>query len=545
MKTFSSFLKAFIDYGLCVYLMLILAVMPFYNREGYSHIGSDKAYFFHNTIVRTGWILLPAVIVYLVVLAISLKRELLDEIRHKINLTDMFAVGYGLILVISYLCSEYRESALWGATGWYMGFCPQMALVLTYLLVSRLWRPRDWMIYMALVSSGLVFLLGYLNSMRVDPLSMGVNNSSFISTVGNINWYCGYLVSIFFAGAALMWQGKDLKRWKQALLMLYVFVGFASLLTQGSDSGIAAMGAVLLAMFVLSATHSERMQTFWLEMLLLSGAGLITYMIVILFPDALNHAGGLGFWLVTKGVFFFVTIMSILAVVWLHYAIKKGFYPQKVFSILSKVTMMIVLLVIVLAVLLIVANTLWPGCLGALSELPVFTFSAKWGSGRGATWTAGWMCFAEQSFWHKLIGVGPDSMSAYLYSGGSEDLMALVQESFHSLILTNAHNEWLTVLVNTGILGLAAFGGMIITGIQRFLKEAGRNEIACACGFCLLAYTVNNMFSFQQSMNVATIFAVFGIGGAFIAQPEISADSKKSSGKYRKTGATKKRKKRK
>ena len=60
MKTFRSFLEAFIDYGLCIYLILILIVMPFYNREGYSHIGTDKAHFFDNIITKIGWIMLPA-----------------------------------------------------------------------------------------------------------------------------------------------------------------------------------------------------------------------------------------------------------------------------------------------------------------------------------------------------------------------------------------------------------------------------------------------------------------------------------------------------
>lgn len=543
MKTFQFYLKTFIDYGLCVYLMLILAVMPFYNREGYSHIGSDKAYFFDNIISKTGWILLPAVLVYLALIAVSLRKKFFDEIRQKINLTDLFAGGYGLILVISYLCSEYKENALWGTTGWYMGFCPQMALVLTYFFVSKCWKPRRWMIYMTLVSSGVVFLLGYLNRMRVDPLDMGVDNASFISTIGNINWYCGYLVSVFFAGVILLWQGKDLKRWKQALLMLYVLIGYGSLLTQGSDSGFAALAVVMLTMFVLSANHSTAMLMFWLEVLLLCGAGMITYTIQAIFPERLNYAEGIGIWMVSKGIFFYVTIISVLAIVLLYRSIKADAYPQKVFLILSRIVMAVVPVAIVLVITLIVVNTLKPGSLGSLSESPFFTFSLKWGSGRGATWIAGWMCFAEQGFWHKLIGVGPDNMSAYLYAGGSEELRVLVQQSFGGLILSNAHNEWLTVLVNTGIFGLVAFGGMFITGIWRFLKETGHNEIVCACGFCLLAYTANNMFSFQQSMNVATIFAVFGMGGAFVLQPKVSVDLKTGSGKHRKAANRRKRKK--
>lgn len=537
MKTFRRFLKVIIDYGLCVYLILILAVMPFYNREGYSRIGTDKAYFFDNVISKIGWILLPAVAVYLIILAVSLRKKFLDEIRQQINLTDLFALGYGLILVISYLCSEYKEDALWGVKGWYMGFYPQMALVLTYFLVSKFWIPRRWMIYMTLVSSGLVFLLGYLNRMRVDPLKMGVNNASFISTIGNINWYCGYLVSVFFAGAAFLWQGKELKWWKQALLMLYALVGFGSLLTQGSDSGFVALASVMVAMFVLSADRSALMQMFWLVVLLLGVAGVITYIIQSVFTERMNYIGGLGFFLVSKGAFFYVSIISVFVIVLLYYSIKADFYSQRFIRIAGRIVVTVVSVITLLVVILIVVNTLKPGSLGGLSELSSFTFSAEWGSNRGATWRAGWMCFAEQGFWHKLIGVGPDAMSSYLYGDGSGEVKALVQESFGRLRLTNAHNEWMTVLVDTGILGVVTFGGMMVTGIRRFLKEAGLEKIVCACGFCLLAYTANNIFSFQQSMNTATAFAVFGMGGAFLRvkesaeQPKVSAGLKTSSGK--------------
>lgn len=519
-KTLRLFLKTLIDYGLCIYLVLILAVMPFYNREGYSHIGTDKSYFFGNVIVRMGRILLPAVIVYLAILAADLKRDLWYALKEKISLTDLFAGGYGFILAISYLFSEYKESALWGSTGWYMGFYPQIALVLTYFLVSKLWRPRRWMIYMTFTSSFLVFLLGYLNRMGVDPLGMGVDNGSFISTVGNINWYCGYLVSVFFAGVAFFWQGTHLKTWGKILLASYVLMGFGSLLTQGSDSGIVTVGAVLMAMFMLSSACIERMQMFWMEIFLLGGAGLVTYMIQLLSPDAMNYKEGLGIWLVSRGFFIFVTIMSAIVMAFLHLSIKKGVYPERAFCILSKIIVTITSLLILLAVILITVNTLHPGSLGPLSEMPLLTFSLKWGSGRGATWIASLMCFAEQGFWHKLIGVGPDAMSAYLYKDGSGGLRSLVQERFGNLILTNAHNEWMTLLVDTGILGVIAFGGMMVTGIRRFLREAGHEAIVCACGFCLLAYTVNNMFSFQQVMNVTTVFAVFGMGGAFLRVKE-------------------------
>lgn len=93
------------------------------------------------------------------------------------------------------------------------------------------------------------------------------------------------------------------------------------------------------------------------------------------------------------------------------------------------------------------------------------------------------MCFGEQNFLHKLFGVGPDAMSGYLYQDGSRKLQLLMEETFGaSLVLTNAHNEWLTVLVDTGILGLISYAGIFVSAIVSFLKKKRREAGADGSG---------------------------------------------------------------
>jgi hypothetical protein len=40
--------------------------------------------------------------------------------------------------------------------------------------------------------------------------------------------------------------------------------------------------------------------------------------------------------------------------------------------------------------------------------------------------------------------------------------------------------------------------------------------MAGACGFAILAYTVNNLFSFQQAFSAVTVFIVLGMGETFV-----------------------------
>lgn len=521
MTTLQKYTKMVIDCAICIYLVLILGIMPFYNRAGYSHIGTDKAYFFNKYTVNMGKIIVVPVLLYLILLVIQLRGSFWKKLRSHLSITDFFAAGYALALVLSYFCSAYKEdnrlgfNALWGFIGWYMGLWPQLFLILIYFFVSKLWKPRMWMLYMTFVVSGAVFLLGYLNRFGVNPLNMTAAGPAFISTIGNINWYCGYLVSVFFAGAVFLWNGHEKKIWEKILLAFYVTVGFGTLITHGSDSGLVALLAVLLVMFCLSVTDRYRMLMFWLEVSLMGIACLFTWAIRLLSPDSMNYESHVANILSIGWHPFFVTCVSCIILACIYRSIRKETYSEKIAKAFATTAVLIATVIIVLLPIMIILNTTKPGILGPLSKYSIFTFSAEWGSSRGATWSIGWKCFTEQNILHKFIGIGPDCMGEYLYNGASQELNAFVREIFGNSQLTNAHGEWLTILVNIGILGLIAFGGMILTGIWRFLRGTGCNIVTYACGFCLLAYTVNNIFSFQQSMSVATIFSIFGIGGAF------------------------------
>lgn len=84
-------------------------------------------------------------------------------------------------------------------------------------------------------------------------------------------------------------------------------------------------------------------------------------------------------------------------------------------------------------------------------------------------------------------------------------------------MLTNAHNEWITVLVNTGLWGCISYGAAFLTSMGRSLRQSvkspveSRNPLLFACGLSVLCYTIHNMVSFQQIISTPLVFLVMGM----------------------------------
>ncbi len=523
-ETLCDFSRFLCDIVISVYLCVILAVLPLYNR-GYAQIGTDKENFFIKTMTYAGEFLLPIFVLWLILRVIVAKQKkelpglwkIPESIRRTWNITDKFAALYGISVVLSYAFTRYRGEALWGTASWRMGMWTQLGAVIVYFMVSRMWHGKDWIPALILPVSVVVFSLGYLNKFELCPVDKEIINSSFISTIGNINWYCGYLVTVLFGGVYLLWKmGPGFNR-KKLILMGYVTIGFASLATQGSTSGIVTFAVVMFVLLGMSVGDAGKMECFWQEMTLFSAACLATYVLrslnVFSQELVLEEITNV---LTFSAVSVIMTIVSVLMLCLIHGMRSTQRYSVKVWSTIYRCVAIVLSVVIVLIFVLIGINTLSGGALsGNVADPDVakwMTFSGDWGSNRGATWSAGARCFRETDLLHKLFGVGPDCMYAFLSNEGSPELQNMVYERFYGNRLTNAHNEWLTILVDMGILGLVSYAGMMISAVRNFLREGEKSALVGACGFCVLAYTVNNMFSFQQVMNISTMFVIMGIG---------------------------------
>ena len=506
-----------------IYMFLIIAVHPFYFTDGYARIGTNKYEFFYNTGMVAVACILPLACIYLgLLLYIKYKLEKKEEEPFcELSLTDKFVLGYGGAVLLSYFFSAYRESGVYGdvwkgTTGWFMGACSQLMFVGIYFAVSRFWEKSKVLPALWLPVLLVVFLLQLANRFDLRPIEMKSASAGFISTIGNINWYCGYIVILLFGVLYYFWTDAEKKSGLRIGLACWLTIGFASLITQGSLSGLLALGAVILCLYLLSVKSGEGVEQFFACGICLGLACSGVYFWRTRYADKYNYVDPVWDYFTNHTLAVVILLVSLLGWGVVKYLNGKSRLPLKAFRYVGFAGSILAGLGLLVYILLLVLNTKIPGSIGALSENPWFTFNNEWGSNRGATFIAAWKCFADQDLWNKIVGVGPDGMVMYINSEKNPELYAMVREVFGSLNLTNAHNEWLTILVNEGMLGLITYAGIMVSAMVRYLKAGKNCALAGACGMAVLAYTVNNMASFQQAMAAPTLFLVLGMGEACV-----------------------------
>ena len=115
-----------------------------------------------------------------------------------------------------------------------------------------------------------------------------------------------------------------------------------------------------------------------------------------------------------------------------------------------------------------------------------------------------------QNWLHKLIGIGPDCMEYSLYGNKKISLYPEIINIFENNILSNAHCDFITQLINTGLLGCITYFGLFLTSAVRFFKS--KKPFLIIWGICICSYLFFNIFSFQQIYNTTHIYLLLGIG---------------------------------
>ena len=484
-----------------VYTFVMLTIFPLYCKGGFDHIGNVKYNFFYSVSITIFCIFIPL--------------ALLSQKIGILTLTDKFVAVYGIVVILSFTLSEFPNTALWGFDQWYMGLFSQMIFVLTYFMISRCYRPKPIIFWGAYIASAMVFSLGILNRFSVDLL--GFFNSSMetwnlthmLSTIGNINWYAGYLCLLFPFGIFVFWNSNNKK--KNTITGSYLILGYLTFFTQGSESAVPAIAAVMFLLFLFSFRENRHMKKYLLTWMLMSLSGIFLRILLFLFPKSSNMvADSFSVGLIESDLWIVILLLAGILYVLLEIKEKQGF------SIQSIKRMKMIVLVIVIAILEIFGASVLiyikdPSILPFYDQFSYLQFGKAWGNGRGHLWNVTIKTFLDMPLLQKLVGVGPDCFQNYVYTYELNAISSYQGQWSANMVAANAHNEWLTLLINYGIIGLAAYLGIFIAAIIKCLKNKDNSILFLGYFLCLVSYMINGIFSFQQVVTAPILFIIFGI----------------------------------
>lgn len=525
--TTNEFMNAMVN----AYVILIGVVLPLYMKNGFQMIGDAKYGFF----LKVACIFCVISVVGVLWSACAFVKgkwrqdngKLLGAVsgrqygrygkeRKEIenrqwSVLDFFMISYALHVVVSFCFSEYKETALFGYADWHMGLITQLLLVWSYFFVSRFYSEEklSW-ILMSLAAGG-IFFIGVLNRYNYDPLGVFEeigrwewNRVNLLSTIGNINWYSGYMCLTLPFVLYAFWNGKGLLRAAGGIGSL---IGTFSLHMQGSMSGYAGLGGILVVLCFFSLRDANKWQRF------LQLAFMVTVVPVIIMgtleamprgvylPEAaiLEWKGWIGCSLLIS------LLLIINGVINRHrrMALWENGSLQRIFG-LSLVILLLIFAVMV--ILCQVSDTVWQ----LLGGRELLRIDNAWGNGRGFLWKTALHCFVQGGWKQRLIGAGPDCFAHIAYEIANFNEVYITGQ-WQGAVFANAHNEWLNMLVNGGIWGAVSYLGIYMCAIRRFSARTDREPLMVMGIMMVVGYGIHNIFSFQQIITVPIVFAVMGM----------------------------------
>lgn len=522
--------------GVYIFLFVFMVPYVFYAPEGYIQIATNKYRFFWKMAFITAESMIPLIILRCF-LSPWKKNNDKKEKEPPVSLTDIFVMLFLIINCISFFLTEYKEEALWGTSGWYMGFAMMLAFIGIYFLTSRFYDRKIELFLPFMGVTAVVFLWGLLNRFSVYPIDMQYDKVSFISCIGNINWFCGYW-SVFFVIGIVLYIVTE-KSSVRIIAAVHSVLSLAMGVVNGSDSAFISMGVVFFFLFLVSFRKTEYMKRWLEEGFFLCGACQIMRVIALFGPEDPAQAEGVwaGLNLVNPTIELMLGNLTLATLVvfillrvlleredkkFIKNSVMEGESPEKqwIWTLMWLKYTAIGLTAAGAAVFLIllIINTRTPGILGPLSKYRILLFDGSWGSNRGATWRDGLLIYQTFSLRERLFGVGQDCFSIYGYS--VPELAARFTEEWPSSRLTNAHNECITFLVDLGVFGMLSFIGIFFSSFKRLVEKAKEAPVCYVFAASLLSYFFHNQFSFSQVMNIPYIFLMLGLGENLMRQAD-------------------------
>ena len=438
--------------------------------------------------------------------------------RKSMSVGDWAMVVFWFTNVISWiLCKDWRWEAFWGTSGRYNGVFLMTIYMMTYFLVTRFYRLKQWYLDAFLAVGVFVCVFGITDYFQMDILGFKVNmmdtqKSIYTSTFGNINTYTIYVAALLAISMILFTQEKNQKRmfWYYGNMILTSF----ALIMGSSDNAYLSLAAIFgLAPLWLFQTKTGlrryviSLATFFTVILCINGINKAYAASVLGIDSAFNLIAG------TKFLPVLVVLLWVIAVVLIFMNRKpQALMNRTTDDSMNKIAVYIwigVIAVVCLAVLFVLYDANLGGHAdkyGALSSYVVF--NDEWGTQRGYVWKRAMEIYTKKlNLLQKIFGYGPDTFALimqYYYPGE--------MQNGRMVIFDSAHNEYLHYLVTIGFVGMASYLVFMVSSIVAMAKKIKEQPIVAAVMMAVLAYAIQAVVNINLPIAMPIILQLLAMG---------------------------------
>ncbi len=538
---FSEICKSIYSKVISFFILCVLVVFPLYYRDYYYDILESKYQFYYLSIVGMIAAVVLLTIIFFVVDRLEFKgnhtREFFrkfgkDQIKSTITCSDCFLLAFLVIAIISTLQSDFVFEAFWGNEGRFTGLFLHILYILSFFIVSRLYRFQRWHIQAFIIVAMLPLLFGITDYFNMDLLHFKKDISAddwknFTSTFGNINTYTTYVGVIFGCVSALFAAERV---WWKALLYYGALVITTFAMIMGiSDNGFLAMGIVFAALpfYALQSREGTRRYV----------TILATFLSALAVMAWINTSMK-GHVLALEGVFLVLTripgLKLLAAAAWaaaiILYLTDGENHLSRKFAGKSRHSKGSqkdalgwkyvklwggVMVICFLAVLFLLFDANLGGNAERYGSLGQYLkFSDEWGTYRGMIWRITMESYGKQPLHHKIFGYGLDTFGMMIldYRGETTRICGQVFDS--------VHNEYLQYFVTVGPLGFLAYIGFLTTALNRIVKQASDLKYALAILFGVLCYLIQGIVTINLPIVTPIMWMLLSVGTAAVRQRE-------------------------
>lgn len=494
------------------YLVLMFTVFPLFASNAYFNIRHDKYYFF---LILTG-IVAAAEAIMILFARIDKNKYNSPEMtvtngtsNSKFSFTDWAMIALLVVCFVSAVFSANTTDALFGApNGRNNGLLLIALYAAIYFVITRRYCYMEYVFVALAAGSAVVYLLSVLNFHYIDPLGMYQNLNAetiedFTSTIGNKNLMSSYICVML--PVTITMSVHTGKKGYRLIYLISSALGFTSLMTADSDSGILGIGIFLVVMLIWYSRRIARLKRYFLclSVMFLSAKALslLTFILKNLFGCKTKELDSFQKLFVESNTGFIIITVAAAITVALYLLDKKN--PN---IVLSKAVPVTLCVIFGLAVISAIFAVVFFSCIDTQTDLGGFAsilrFDEHWGTHRGFMWIKTFDIFGDCSIFQKLFGTGPDTYY-YAFKPYFGELMQFGDTSTNA-----AHNEYLNYLITIGVFGLTAYMSVVAGAVSRAVKKSFSNPLAIVFVSAVICYSVQAVVNIAQPITTP-LFILF------------------------------------